>query len=234
MSYCVHCGVELDATATTCALCNTPVINPRQEIDRKSPTPFPQKRGQVERVKHTDLAILLSVVLASTAIACALLNFLVFKDNFWSFYIIGACLLLWVLFVPVIIYTKLPIYLSILFDGAAVGLYMLIIAYEYNGYDWYLHLAVPITSMITLLVLIFVFLRRYFQTSILSTAIYLFAEVAIFCVGLEMLIRSYFERLIYMTWSAVVLVSCITIIIVLLTIITRSRLREAVRRRMHL
>lgn len=234
MSYCVHCGVELDATATSCALCNTPVINPNEEIDRKSPTPFPQKRGQVERVKHTDLAILLSVVLASTSIACALLNFLVFKDSFWSFYIIGACLLLWVFFVPVIIYTKLPIYLSILFDGMAVGLYMLIIAYEYDGYDWYLHLAVPITGLITLLVLIYVFLRRYFQTSILSSAIYLFTEVAIFCVGLEIMLRSYFERTIYLTWSAVVLVSCITIIVALLTIITRSRLREAVRRRMHL
>ena len=234
MSYCVHCGVELDQTATRCALCNTPVVDLSALKDENAKSPFPTKKGQVERVKRTDLAILSSVVLASTAIACALLNFLVFTGSFWSFYIIGACLLLWVFSIPAVIYTRLPIYLSILFDGIAVALYLWIIAYEYSGYTWYLSIAIPITCMVTFLVELFAFLHRYFQTSILSTAIYLFAEIAVLCVGLEMLLRNYFEGIIYITWSSVVLVSCAIIIIVLLTIITRSRLREAVRRRMHL
>ena len=30
MSYCVNCGVELDASAKECPLCNTPVLNPRE------------------------------------------------------------------------------------------------------------------------------------------------------------------------------------------------------------
>ncbi len=234
MSYCVHCGVELDDTAVICALCNTPVINPRQEINKLSPLPYPQKRGQVERVKRSDLAILSSIVLASSGLASLLLNILVFKSSWWSFYIIGACLLLWVFCIPAVIYTKLPIYLSILFDGVAVGMYLLIIAYQYSGYDWYLSLAIPITTMVTILVLLFIFLHRYFQTSILSTAIYLFGEIAVFCVGLEIMLRNYFENIIYLTWSSVVLVSCTIIIGALITIITRSRLREAVRKRMHL
>ena len=29
MSYCVNCGVELDASATKCPLCDTPVYNPK-------------------------------------------------------------------------------------------------------------------------------------------------------------------------------------------------------------
>ncbi|MDO5574156.1 MAG: DUF6320 domain-containing protein [bacterium] len=234
MSYCVHCGVELDQTATRCALCNTPVIDLSSVRDENAKPPFSTKKGQVERVKRTDLAILSSVVLASTAIACALLNLLVFKGSFWSFYIIGACLLLWVFSIPLFIYTRLPIYLSILFDGVAVALYLGIIAYEYSGLAWYTGLGIPITCMVTLLVLLFTFLHRFFQTSILSTAIYLFAEVAVFCVGLEMLLRNYFDGVIRITWASVVLVACAIIIIALLTIITRSRLREAVRRRMHL
>ena len=234
MSYCVHCGVELDQTATRCALCNTPVLDPSAIKDEHARSPFPTKKGQVERVKRTDLAILSSVVLGSTAVACALINFLVFSESFWSFYIIGACLLLWVFASPLVIYTRLPIYLSILFDGIAVALYLGIISYEYSGFTWYLQLAIPITCMITALVELFAFLHRYFQTSILSTAIYLFAEIAIFCVGLEIMLRNYFENIIYITWSSVVLVSCAIIIVALLTIITRSRLREAVRRRMHL
>lgn len=234
MSYCVHCGVELDKTANRCPLCNTPVLNPNQPIDKGARMPFPQKRGQVERVKHSDLALLLSIVLASTAFSCGILNMLVFKGSPWSLYIIGACILIWVFFIPLIIYSKLPIYLSIVFDMLAVGFYIYIIAYEFPGDSWYPRLALPIMALVTALILLFVFLKRHFKTSILSTAIYLFSEIAVLCIGLELLIRNYLKTALRLTWSSVVFVSCTVIIIALLTIITRSRLREAVRRRMHM
>ena len=32
MSYCVHCGVELDATASFCPLCHTRVLDPGQPV----------------------------------------------------------------------------------------------------------------------------------------------------------------------------------------------------------
>ena len=41
MSYCVNCGVELDPTARTCPLCQTPVVNPRQPVDTELPLRFP-------------------------------------------------------------------------------------------------------------------------------------------------------------------------------------------------
>ena len=37
MSYCVHCGVELDATASFCPLCHTRVLDPGQPVDTASP-----------------------------------------------------------------------------------------------------------------------------------------------------------------------------------------------------
>ena len=46
MSYCVHCGVELDPTASFCPLCHTPVADPRQPVDTASPKPFPTRRGR--------------------------------------------------------------------------------------------------------------------------------------------------------------------------------------------
>ncbi|NLG04629.1 MAG: hypothetical protein GX567_12495 [Clostridia bacterium] len=234
MSYCVNCGVELENNKERCPLCNTPVYNPLQKIDRTLTPSFPPKAGQVERVKNSDMAILLSIVLASTAISCGLLNLLVFKTGSWSFYIIGACMLLWVIFIPSVIYTKLSIYLSLLFDGTAISFYLWVIAFSIGRFNWYLRLALPIITLVTFLVILFVFLHRFFKTSILSTAIYLFGEIAFFCIGLEMLICFYQEKMIRLTWSSVVLVSCSIIVITLLTIITRSRLREAVRRRMHM
>ena len=51
MSYCVNCGVELDASAKKCPLCDTPVYNPKAPEPEKQPSPFPLEKGQVEVVK---------------------------------------------------------------------------------------------------------------------------------------------------------------------------------------
>ena len=53
MSYCVNCGVELDASATKCPLCDTPVYNPKAPEPSTQPSPFPKEKGQVEVVKMT-------------------------------------------------------------------------------------------------------------------------------------------------------------------------------------
>lgn len=65
MSYCVNCGVELDSTAQACPLCHTPVFNPNELVDRKSPTPFPVERSEVPLAAKWELAILISAMLAS-------------------------------------------------------------------------------------------------------------------------------------------------------------------------
>ncbi|SCP96586.1 DUF6320 domain-containing protein [Anaerobium acetethylicum] len=234
MSYCVHCGVELDRTEVSCPLCNTPVNNPNQPIDINGKLPYPTLKGQVDPVKRGDSAILLTVVLLSTAVACGALNLLVFKQGLWSLYIIGLCALLWVFFIPVLIYSRLSIYLTILFDWAAVALYCWIIYYQFPVNHWFLRLAVPIISLLTAFVLIFTFAIRYFKTSILSTAFLVFAEIAGLGVGLEIFIRMFLNQKIHITWSAVVLVCCIIIDGMLFTILKRTRLREEVRRRMHI
>ena len=99
MSFCVNCGVELDATSRECPLCNTPVINPREiKYDQNGriiltgvelPTPFPEEKGQVEVVKRKDVAILLTTVAVATSVVCGLLNLLVFSSKPWSLAVIG-------------------------------------------------------------------------------------------------------------------------------------------------
>ena len=80
MSYCVNCGVELDPSLKRCPLCNTPVIHPSQlaQKDTQARSFYPSRKGQVDTVKRTDIAILISVILGGTAIACGLLNRLVY------------------------------------------------------------------------------------------------------------------------------------------------------------
>lgn len=233
MSYCVNCGVKLEPSLTECPLCNTPVINPKELYDKKKTSPYSKDRGQVDVVKKRDLAILSSIVLIATSISCLLLNLIVFPETLWSLFIIGACLLLFVLILPAVIYTKLPIYISLLFDGIAVGLYLYMITFNTKSDEWFFGLALPILLVVTILVEIFALLLRSFSVSFITTALYLFAEAAFLCVGIELLIHHYFNTPLRITWSAVVLTVCSVIVVLLITVLSRRRLRDAVRRRLH-
>lgn len=233
MSYCVNCGVELDASLERCPLCNTPVINPNEMTHRNAVPPFPKEKGQVEVVKSRDLALLLSVSLTATSVVCGLLNLLVFSQSAWSLYVIGACLVLWVLAIPAIIYTRLPIYFCLLFDGLSIGLYQYLISFNTQSHVWFYELALPLTALSTAIVLLFALLVKKVSRSFLMVGLYFFSCLAILCSGIELLIDRFLQTPCHLTWSAIVLAICIVIDIALLTILSRARLRNAVRRRLH-
>lgn len=234
MSYCVNCGVELESSLEKCPLCNTPVLNPNelQKIKTAS-SPYPRETGQVDVVKSKDLAILTSVILIATSLCCLLLNIFVFSRSPWSLFIIGACLILFVIVFPMIIYTKLPVYLSLMLDGIAVGLYLYMITFNTSTDRWFFVLALPITVLATILAEIFTLLLRTLPFSFLTTALYFFVEAGMLCISLELLIKHYAGSPLYLTWSAIVLTICAVITVTLLTILSRRRLREAVQRRLH-
>ncbi len=233
MSYCVNCGVELESSLKSCPLCHTPVINPNELQKAQVPSPYPKEKGQVDVVKRKDFGILTSIVLTATSLSCLLLNLFVFPGSLWSLFIIGACLLLFVLVFPLVIYTKLPVYISLLFDGIAVGIYLYLITFNTGSDRWFTSLALPITALITILIEIFALLLRSFSVSFLTTSLYFFAEAAVLCVGIELLIDHYTGAPLHLVWSAIVLTVCSVIIVLLITLLSIRRFRDAVRRRLH-
>ena len=174
MSYCVNCGVKLDPSLKYCPLCNTPVINPHDLSKMQPVSPFPKEKGQVEVVRRKDLAILLSVSLTAAGLCSLLLNLLVFRQHLWSLYVIGACVLIWVMSIPAVIYTKLPIYLSLLFDGLAVMLYQFLIGFNTTNHSWFFGLSLPITALCTLAAILFAFCLRKISSAFLMKALYFF------------------------------------------------------------
>lgn len=233
MSYCVNCGVELDASSKSCPLCNTPVINLNELKNYEKVSPYPEERGQVEAVKKNDIGILITVVLSAAAISCGLLNLFAFKGSLWSLPVIGICIVLFVFAIPIVIYTKLPVYMSLLLDDIAIGGYLYIITFLTPDRDWFWHLAVPILVLVTILVEIFTFLLRSLPVSIITTALYIFAEAAILCIGIELFIDNFIGNPLSLSWSAVVLTACGIIVVTLITLLSKRRLRDAVRRRLH-
>lgn len=233
MSYCVNCGVELESSLKECPLCNTPVINPNQTTTADISNPYPPSKGQVEIASRKDFGILLTVVLSAASITCLLLNLLVFQGHLWSFTVIGACICLFFFAAPAVIYTKASVYLILLLDGIAVGFYLYLISYITSSSDWLWQLGIPIVIISTALIELFTYLSRRFPLTILSASLYLFVEIPILCVALELLIRHFCHSSYNITWSAVVLTVCVIIDIALITILTKKRLRNEVNRRLH-
>lgn len=233
MSYCVNCGVELDPTCAVCPLCNTRVVNPAQPVDRESPTPFPARKGDAAPAGRSDVALLISIILAVTGCVCGLLNLLVFRQNHWSLYVIGGCLLLWVFFLPVF-FQRISPYVSFPLDGAGIAMYFGLIAWLHPGNGWYTAMALPLTALATAMILVFTLWIRQIHGSILSCSALVLGETALYTAAVELLLCRMRQIPPGLTWSAIVLTCCTVIDAALITIIRRSRLREEVRRRMHI
>lgn len=233
MSYCVNCGVELDKACSVCPLCNTKVYHPNQPADAETPAPYPERIGYTMQEQYSDAAILISIVLAVTAGGCGLLNLLVFSQNSWSLYVIGGCVLLWLFCLP-IFFRRLNPYVCILLDGAGIAMYFGMIAWLHPANGWYLALALPLTVLGTGLIVLFAVCIRQVHASILSCSALVMGEIAAFTVAVDLLIDRLMGEACMVTWSGVVLTCCAVIDAALITIIRRRRLREEVRRRMHI
>lgn len=234
MSYCVNCGVELDKTCSVCPLCNTKVINPNQPVDTVSPKPYPDTKGYVDSGIRKETAILMAVCLIATSIVCGLLNLLFITFSHWSFYVIGICIVLWIFCLPVFFPVKAIFRITLLLDGLGIAMYFGIIAWLHPGNGWYTAIALPLIILGTLAVCIFTLSIRHPRSSILFKAAILVAEIGIYSICVELLTRHYYKVPMTLSWSAIVLTCAIIIDVTLVTILLRSRLREEVRRRMHI
>lgn len=233
MSYCVNCGVKLEASIKKCPLCSTPVINPRELEKTRSFSPYPGEKGQVEEVKKKDIAILISVVLLTTAVVCGLLNSFALSGTRWSLPVIGICGILWVYSVPFLLWTKLPLPLYFLFDGCAIGIYLYVLTFLIEKNEWFWRIGLPIVVLVTILVEIMTWLLKKFGVSILFTALVFFLALPVLCIGIECFVDLYLYETISLFWSAVVLTVCVILDITLITVLAKKRLRNAIRKRLH-
>ena len=226
--YCVNCGVELNPGAERCPLCGTPAWKP----DPVEPPYFATKPPEIPAVENYSLAILLSSMLLSVALCCGLLNLILLPGRFWSYYIIGAAVMLWVWFVLPMVFRKLPVVIRLTLDVAIVGVYIWLISIDLNGGAWFRGLVVPILIWACVLVFLLCLLSR--NRSILTKISLCVGAVALLVIGIEYAIEYYLFGAAHLTWSLVVATICIALIIPLRVIRHVPALREEVRRRFDL
>ena len=232
MSYCVHCGVELDPTAAVCPLCETPVHDPKSPRDTTSPPPYPTRSSTVELPGKGELALLLTVLLCAVAAVCGVLNIFLKPGRLWSLYAIGALLTVWFWLILPIFQPKLHRAVKVLLDGAAVALYLFLISLDLHGRVWYLGLALPIVLAETAIVLgLALCLPR---RSILSAITLVIGAVAASCLCIELFVDRFLTGAWQPLWSLVVFAACAAIMAVLIVVRRVPGLRAWARRQFHL
>lgn len=228
MPYCVNCGVELSPNADICPLCQTPVWHPPTE--QKTEPYFTQKRTVVSPAPPRELlAIIISSMLLSVIICCGLLNLILKPQYAWSLYLIGAVVMLWIWFVlPLVL--RLPIFLKLTADVAAIGVYVYFIFLSTGG-TWFLGLAAPILGLLCALVFLLSFLLRGGRHTRLSRLSLAMGAAGLLTVGIEYFTDTYLHGIWDPGWSLVTAAVCIALIIPLQIIRHIPALREEVRRR---
>ncbi len=83
--------------------------------------------------------------------------------------------------IPAVIYTKLPIYLSLLFDGLAVMLYQFLISFNTTDHSWFFGLSLPITALCTLATILFAFCLRKISSAFFDESALFFSRKPLCC-----------------------------------------------------
>ncbi len=149
MSYCVHCGVQLDDSAKRCVLCETPVCNPHHPT-QDTPAPYSDRVVLPPQVRRRFSAFVLSMLLLLPNIVCLLTNLLLPSELFWAKYVNITSLLVWVLFLFPFLLKKVPAFVVVLIDSLAVLGYVFFFYMDFDQSGWFLRVAVPTVFVLAL------------------------------------------------------------------------------------
>lgn len=232
MSYCVHCGVELDEAAKKCPLCGTPVVDPMARRIETAPEFFPTRPAEVAPVSRKGMALLLSSMLLSVALCCILLNFFLKHSVPWSLYVVGAALMLWIWIVLPLLARRVPLWLKLTLDVAAVGLYVWLISLALDGGVWFRGLVIPLLAASALASAFLGWVMRSGRSR-LSSLTMLLAAGGVYCLLVEICCDLFLVGGISLGWSLVALACCVGLCIPLLVVRRVPSLRAEVRRRFH-
>ena len=233
MSYCVNCGVELEAAQKSCPLCGVAVINPSEKQQPEEKTTYPKHRDELKKTDRMFWIKLISILLAVPIITCVITNLLSDQRITWSIYVIAGVFILWVLASAPFYFKKFNYVKMLLFyvAGLIIGLFVIEIYAPGNG--WVLLIVVPIVLYCILAGLVIIFLAKSGYIRRLGVAAAIFISIAIMLPGLEVLIDIYNLNPIQIAWSWFVIAPCLSVAALLILLNKNKRFKHELQKRLH-
>ncbi len=190
MSYCVNCGVELDASARKCVLCGTAVYNPNKSEEEQKEVihPFSEHIHLPEELspygrKKLVLAIV-TTVMAIPDLVCILLNLTLFKETLWSLGVISGTLFAWSAFVLPFATKKPRPYVIWAADSVLACLNSLVFVWIYGDMSLFYECLMPVIASCSVCVLAYMLWYKRKRHIILKIAfVFLTLSVALLSSG---------------------------------------------------
>lgn len=230
MSYCVNCGVELEQGCAECPLCDTPVINPREFMNKPVEKPAYPEIIKIPKSTHKRFTVfVVSMVLLIPNIVLAVLD-IIFWSSGISAYIFGGTALAWTWFLFPMLWKKPMPLILLQIDALALIGYLYLFRCAGNQTGWFEKLALPMVIAVWAIAAIFIFWsrkpKRKSYTGIAATvAAIVFSYVVEICIDLFV-----FGRL-QLGVSFAVTACCIPIIVFFIVLAKSRKLNAWVSRK---
>jgi hypothetical protein len=235
MSYCVNCGVEISEEEKKCPLCQTAVVHPQKAECETAESKYPSRVEPIEASIDRQFWVkMVSVFLAVPVLICFVCNLLYDGAVSWSLYPIGGIAVLWVFGVSPFLFKKPVAIKWIVIDSIALLGYLYLLETVTHSGAWFLPLALPIVvavGIFVLLITIFIQKNRLKGLYIFSV---IFFALGVLMIGVEIVIDSYLFMSIHIVWSWFVLISCTALAFVIIFIERKKKLKEELKRRLHI
>lgn len=229
MAYCSRCGVEVEARAEVCPLCEAPI----QHLDepRDEPPRYPDVTAIPGRQVRSLVWMVFTVTLLSLALTFVTLDLFLNHGISWSRYPLTGAGVLWLFITLVVIFARRPIFVIVGQAIATAGFLVLIDLFD-GHLDWFVPIALPIVAIVTgASLLVWLVSRLSRRAPALIAAAVLFACGA-GAVGIDLLISAHLGGA-HMSWSFIVLGAVVPPMVFLLYVHFRLRRRIDLARILH-
>jgi hypothetical protein len=232
MSYCVNCGVELEAAQKTCPLCKVAVVNPNEPREEEKTT-FPIHRDELKKTDRMFWIKFITILLVVPIITCVLTNLLSDQRITWSIYVIAGVFILWVLATVPFYFKKFNYIKMLLLDIAGIIIGLFVIEIYAAGAGWVMLIVLPIGLYCMLAGLIIVYLAKARYIRRLGVAAAIFISIAVMLPGLEVLIDIYNSNPVNIAWSWFVIAPCLSVAALLILLNKNKRFKNELQKRLH-
>lgn len=228
MSYCVRCGVELEAGTSACPLCKTPVIDPTAPPAEPVQPLYPKVAPEgIPKPSRRVLFILSSIFLAIPAFVTLACDLSLAGAITWSGFVLMAEAIVLFSIALGLFVRKMPAYGKILLIGALWSSYTFFVEYRIHEklrIPFAFPLVVYATLMIAALCLYGRLTRRRPRPLMMAALFFLLAGG--FCVLIEGWVNGYFSITPRMLWS-IYPAGTSLLLAALLTVLHRSKSLKA-------
>lgn len=234
MAYCVHCGVRLSDSEMRCPLCGTAVLDPSQPRDPTLPRAYPVRTPEQELKRSKRFLLWFSaLILLCPALLCLMTDLLLGNGLTWSIYSSSALALLYISVTVPILASHHRIYISLITDFSALGVYLYLVERLSDSGQWFFPIVLPALGLAAFFFALLIILYQHERLNKLTLLAAAFGAVAIECLGVELLCLLNLEKGLRFAWSPYAAAPCLFISLALFFINGNRSVREEVRRRVH-